>query len=340
MKKATVEDVARAAGVSTFTVSRALRDMQHVAPATKEKVLKAAEELQYTASKSAAALASGQTSRIALLCRERIAGWFMGELMDGLYDVLSPLSYDITVYRAGDTRQRKQFFTRLPANSNADAIILTGFSVTEQEQSALTDMGMPIVLVNSKDTGFSQGSVAVDDEDGEASAVRYLAALGHHRFCYVGRVDPLTSKTWGFDVRIRGYQNVIEDLGLIDCGAFHIDSDTPRSSRQAVASILSLSQRPTAICVWSDFHALSIVHELTKAGIRIPQDMSVIGFDGSDISAATGLSTIAQPARDIGRIAAKKALHLIAGEDLDEAHTTVPTTLEPRETTGPIRDNT
>lgn len=96
MKRATINDVALTAGVSTFTASRALRGKDHVAAATRDKVLKAAKELNYTASRSAAALASGRTNRIAMLARERLAGWFMGELFDGLYDELSRARYDLT----------------------------------------------------------------------------------------------------------------------------------------------------------------------------------------------------------------------------------------------------
>ena len=90
-----------------------------MAAATRDKVLKAAKELNYTASRSAAALASGRTNRIAMLARERLAGWFMGELFDGLYDELSRARYDLTVYRAGSVEERAEFFTRLPANRNA-----------------------------------------------------------------------------------------------------------------------------------------------------------------------------------------------------------------------------
>ena len=147
MKRATINDVALTAGVSTFTASRALRGKDHVAAATRDKVLKAAKELNYTASRSAAALASGRTNRIAMLARERLAGWFMGELFDGLYDELSRARYDLTVYRAGSVEERAEFFTRLPANRNADALIVSGFSATDEEADTLASMGMPIVSV-------------------------------------------------------------------------------------------------------------------------------------------------------------------------------------------------
>lgn len=199
MARTTIEDVAKAAGVSTFTVSRALRGMDHVAPSTREKVLEAAKNLNYTVSKAASSLASGQTNRIALLSRDRIAGWFMGELMDGLYDVLNPARYDLLVYRAGNIQERSTFFTNLPANRNADALIMTGFPATEQEEQALASMGMPIILVNSPDTDCCQGSVAINDEESETTLVRYLAAIGHRKFCYIGRKEPLPGSQWGHD---------------------------------------------------------------------------------------------------------------------------------------------
>ena len=148
-------------------------------------------------------------------------------------------------------------------------------------------------------------------------AVRYLAALGHRRFCYVGRTDPLTGKEWGFDARARGYKDEIVSLGLTDCGIHFIDSESPRSAKQVIATMLAQPERPTAICVWSDYYALRVVHELQAIGVRIPEDVSVFGFDGSDVAESIGLSTmVPTPPREIGQIAARKALNLVEGEDL------------------------
>ena len=338
MGQATIDDVAKAAGVSTFTVSRALRGKEHVAAATRQKVLRAAKELNYTASKAASSLASGRTNRIAVLARERIAGWFMGDLFDGLYDELSHAQYDMTVYRAGSEEERTEFFTRLPADRNADALIVCGFSATDEEARSLAGMNMPIVSVNSPYTSYCQASVAIDDEAAEAMAVRYLAALGHRRFCYIGRYDPLVGTEWGFDARARGYKDEIASLGLDDCGIHFIDGDDPRSAKQVIATMLTAPQRPTAICVWSDYYALRVVHELQSAGIRIPQDVSVFGFDGSDVATIIGLSTMVPTSpREIGHIAARKTLDLIAGKTLDEPHTTVPVAVEPGRTSAPLR---
>ena len=324
MARTTIEDVAKAAGVSTFTVSRALRGMDHVAPRTRDKVLKTAKELNYTVSKAASSLASGQTNRIALLSRDRIAGWFMGELMDGLYDVLNPARYDLLVYRAGNMKERSTFFTNLPANRNADALIMTGFPATKEEEQALTSMGMPIILVNSPDTDYCQGSVAINDEASEATMVRYLAAIGHRKFCYIGRKEPLPGSKWGHDDRAVGYRNTIADLNLTDCGIYYIDIIDPLSVKQIIATILALPERPTALCIWSDYYALPVIHELRNNGVRVPEDMSVAGHDGSDVAASIESTTMAQPAREIGRTAARKTLDLIQ------------TVLTPGDTTRPI----
>ena len=339
MGQATIDDVAKAAGVSTFTVSRALRGKEHVAASTREKVLRAAEELDYSASKSAAALATGKTNRIALLARERIAGWFMGGLLDGLYDVLSQAQYDLTFYRTGSTKERGEFFTRMPVKRNADALIITGFPPTDSEEKTLESIGVPIILANSPYIRSCQASVAIDDRAAEEKVVRYLAAIGHSRFCYIGCADPLVAYEWGFDdARKLGYQDAISALNLTDCGIYTLEIDSQRSARQVVSAILAQPEKPTAICVWSDYHALRVVHELTMAGIRIPEDVSVFGFDGSDVADSIGLSTmVPTPPREIGHIAARKALDLIDGKTLDEPHTKVPVMIEPGRTSAPLR---
>lgn len=343
MGKATIADVAKEAGVSTFTVSRALRGMDHVASQTRERVIAAAEKLDYTASKSAAALASGKTHRVALLAREAIGGWFMGELLDGLYDVLRPADYDILVFRAGSPAEREMFFRHLPAARNADALVITGFSATQKESAVLAAMGMPIVAVNSPNDTFTQGSLMVDDRAGEAAIVRYLAALGHTRLAYVGRRDPLLrtdsgqdeQRRWGFDKRIRGYHDAIAALHLQDCGDFTLDLADKGSAAQTAAEILASPVRPTAVCVWSDQYALSLLQALLADGVRVPQDMSVFGFDGSDFAQAVGLSTLSQPARQIGRQAASMVLDLIAGHQPPQTSVIIPTHLQPGVTSGP-----
>lgn len=332
MKRATIADVANLAGVSTFTVSRALHGKNRVAETTRQRVIDAAKTLNYTTSKSAAALANGRTQRIALLISESLSSPFNGLIEDGLYDVLRPANYDLLVYRAGDVSERADFFHHLPADRNADALVVS-FSVTEEEQRTVTSMGMPIVTVNALNNQYSQGSVSIDDIAAEGDAVRYLYALGHRKFCFVDMPEHL----WGTDNRVLGYRRAIQETGAQDCGVLTVENDPYRPACKAVAQLLAMPERPTAICGWSDHHAAAMMIELSRCGIRVPEDISIIGFDSFGPYRLLGLSSVEQPAREIGRIAARKALALINNEQLSEVHTIVPTSIIPGETTSPAR---
>ncbi|OZG49931.1 LacI family DNA-binding transcriptional regulator [Bombiscardovia coagulans] len=334
-RQATITDVARAAGVSTFTVSKALRNQPHVAPATRQRVLEAASKLNYAASKSAAALVSGKTKRVALLIGEQITGWFNGCIQEGIYDVLSTRGYDLLIYRAGSSKERQSFFEHLPAKRNADAIIVVSFTLTDAETQALQALDMPIIAIHSDTTDFSQGSVRIDDRQAEIEAVHYLSTLGHKRFSFLDRYNPLPEYSWGANQRINGYKEAIKRFNLVDCGVLSMDNSGEHPAKKAAAAILSMPKRPTAICAWSDNCALSLISELRQSGILIPEQLSVMGFDSSDVAELGGLSSVSQPARAIGANAAKKALDLINGVSLADAHTLIKTQIIPRDSTGP-----
>lgn len=332
-KKATIADVAKLANVSTFTASRALQGKPNVAAATQKRVIEAAKSLNYTASKAAAALASGKTNRVAILLGDQLAGWSNGNLQDGVYDILSSKGYDLLVYRAENDDERKKYFERLPANRNADGLIAS-FTLNNEESNALATMGMPIISVNSDSDTCCQGSVKIDDYQALKDAVGYLAGLGHKRFCFIDRENLLPDYEWSSGKRILGYQDAIAERYLVDCGIFIMPKSGERPARQIIAKLLSMENPPTAICTLSDDCALATCTELIYNGINIPQQVSVIGFDSSNISELTGISSISQPLRRIGQIAAQKLLTLLDGQTLEEPHSLVLAPIVPRNTTG------
>ena len=334
MTKVTIKDVARESGVSTYTVSRALRGLDHVSEATRAHVIATAHKLNYTISRSASDLATGSTHRIAVLMREKISGWFAGELLDGLYDVLEAEGYNLLIYRAGDIQERSSVFSTLPSDHNADALIVTGFSPSQHEQEMLKRLGIPIVAVNSSDIDSADCSLAIDDIQGETMAIRYLASLGHRRFCYLGRLDPLP--TWGRELRLEAYQQAMKELNLHDCGIFQADPNLQGSVATAIASMLASPVVPTAICAWADSHALAALSELRRNGLRLPDNISLIGFDGSTVARNLGLTTMSQPAREMGRKAARAALDLLNGVELEQRKLVIPAQLTPGTTTGPV----
>ena len=145
MARATISDVAAAAGVSQATVSRALRGIANVSPATRAKVEQAAEALNFTLSKSASTLASGRTMRVLLLVSGPLNTWFNASVLQGVYDVLAPEGYDTIPAFVTNREQLDRFFRDLPRDRNADAIIITSFEFDTALHDQLSALGMPVV---------------------------------------------------------------------------------------------------------------------------------------------------------------------------------------------------
>ena len=186
MTQASIQAVAREAGVSVSTVSRAFAKPDLVLPETRERVMAAAEKLNYRISRSAAALKSGQSFRIALLLSESIVTWFNSRIYAGLDSVFHPAGYDISVFSMTNADERRNFFTDLPVRRNADAVVVSSFNIEPDESRKLKSMNVPIVGINiPSNNGFDAG-VSIDDHAAEHIAVDHLVALGHQRIAYIG----------------------------------------------------------------------------------------------------------------------------------------------------------
>ncbi|MDO4913865.1 MAG: substrate-binding domain-containing protein, partial [Bifidobacteriaceae bacterium] len=151
---------------------------------------------------------------------------------------------------------------------------------------------------------------------------RYLASIGHKDFMYIGEPDYYTKKEWGFDTRALGYKDTVDKLGLNNLGMITIDTEKSDTASQIISMILNMDTRPTAICTWCDTTAFHVIRALESSNIRVPQDISVAGFDGSNIAQVMNLTgMVPDSPKDIGQLAAQKTLALIRGEDLAQKHT-------------------
>ena len=156
MAKASIQAVAKEAGVSVSTVSRTFAKPDLVLPETRDKVMAAAEKLDYSISRSAAALKSGQSFRIALLASETITTWFNANIFAGLDSVLRPAGYDTVAYPMRNAEERHDFFADLPVRRNADAVIVSSFNIEPAEVERLKHMHVPIIGINIPSTdGFT-----------------------------------------------------------------------------------------------------------------------------------------------------------------------------------------
>ena len=324
-------DVAKRAGVSVSTVSRALRSSGLVAPATAERVRQAAEELDFAVSRAASSLASGRLDRVAMLLSGSLGSWFNGCLLDATYAALHARRQELLIYRTLSSEERDAFFATLPARRNADALIVGSMELTAAQRQRLQNLGMPLVFVNQRHPGAT--SVAVDDAAGAEVATRHLLNLGHRRVAYVGYAHELSVRHSSAR-RLTGYRTTMAGARVPARDQREILTSRTGDGQDVVSQVLGAPRPPTALLVESDDLAMRVLAALWRVGLRTPQDMSVVGFDDHAMAQTFGLTTMAQPVPELGRRAAELALGLAAGETPRRRSITLPTSLVLRATTG------
>ena len=338
-EEATISDVARLAEVSTATVSRALRRPGQVKPATRARILEAAQALSYGATRSASSLASGRTDRIAILNGGSLAHWFTSEILQGAYTVIRDHQMDLTLYRAGTAAEREQFFRTLPARKNADAMMVTSFKLREDETAHLSRLHMPLVFLNM--SADPHPNVSIDDDQAARRVARHLVSLGHRVFAVVGSASQHQGAFWSSDTRRDSFEQEVKTLSPAAV-VHHLSVPAvlaPNAAELATQSILDQTQPPTAVFVLLDELAIPLIHTLRRQGLRVPQDISVVGFDDHPMAASFGLTTVHQPVAEIGARGADLAVRLAAGEQDAPTHITIPTSLVLRQSTASPLDS-
>jgi DNA-binding LacI/PurR family transcriptional regulator len=331
-----IEDVARRAGVSIATVSRALRGLPDVAAATRDRVLEAAAELDYVASPFAARLASGRTATVGVVV-PFVNRWFFAEVIDGVEAALRKSGFDLLLYNLGDEEGRARFFDVMPIRKRVDAVLIASLVLDDAEFDALGALSCPVGLLGLERPGFL--STRIDDVAGARTAVRHLLELGHRR---IGLIGGDTDDPMRFTPPLRrrdGYRDALREAGvepdpdLEVLGYFTIDGGGEAASR-----LLAIPDRPTALFAESDEMAYGAMRAARRAGLRVPEDVAIIGFDDHVNAELMNLSTIRQPVAEQAVDITTRLLSIIAAPDGDGADEVVlPTELVVRGSTDPAR---
>lgn len=336
---ATIADVAREAGVSQATVSRTLHGSPKVSPATRERVLAAADRLRFTLSQNASSLASGRTGRVLVLCSGPLGSWFNAGVMQGAYEEAHPQDYDLTPACVTGREELDAYAKALPTSRNADAAIVCSFRMTDSLATQLGTVSMPTVGVDipGAPRGFD-ASVGVDNAVGMRRAVRLLRSLGHPRIAFAcDLVDD--GLVYNASERREAFLEAAAACGYgpgearVVTVAPHGPIDVEGLAERLAVRVLSDGNRPTALCVETDLLAIALVAELRRQGIRVPQDMSVIGFDDAAVARVADLTTVRQDPVELGRRAMSMALGLLHGEEPVVPHVLVEPSLVLRGTT-------
>ncbi len=332
----TIRDVADAAGVSTATVSRALRGLPHVDPVTRERVERVAKEMDYVVSPSASRLASGRTGTIGVIA-PFIARWFFSTVLSGVESVLQASDIDLLVFEVGDPATHYRIPPEQRLRGRVDGLLVVSLPSDESAVAHLLSLGMPVSLIGSSAAGVP--SVSIDDVAAGRIATQHLINIGHERIAIISGQPNPTGFTPAEDRR-RGYQAALTEAGL--SAGEELESYgyfTVAGGEQAMTGLLALSKPPTAVFAASDEMAFGAIRALQRHGMRPGHDVAVIGIDGHDLSDLLDLSTVVQPVRDLGRMATEALLTQLrlpaAERGLVAQATAVPTSLVVRGSTVP-----
>jgi DNA-binding LacI/PurR family transcriptional regulator len=295
-----IEEVAKLAGVSTATVSRALSGRGHVSPASKAKVEDAAAQLGYVVSSNASSLASGRTRNVGVVI-PFLNRWYFSSVLEGAQQALLRHGYDLTLYNlSGDGRERSSVFEHFLLRQRVDAVIAVSLELTEHEVQRLHELGKPLVGVGGPIPGVR--TLTIDDVAVARLATEHLIALGHRRIAHIGGQLEFDLDFHLPTNRRIGYEGALRDAGIeLDPRLFAAADFTIRGGYHAAKQLLGVPHdRPTAIFAASDEMAIGCILAARDLGMVVPRDVSIIGIDDYDLSDFFGLSTVAQFPRGQG----------------------------------------
>ncbi|UOE43808.1 LacI family DNA-binding transcriptional regulator [Agromyces larvae] len=310
-----IDDVARLAGVSTATVSRALSGRGHVSPASKAKVEEAAARLGYVVSSSASSLASGRTRNVGVVV-PFLNRWFFSSVLEGVQQALLRTGYDLTLYNlAGDGDERATVFEQFLLRRRVDAVIAISLELTEAEVNRLHELGKPLVGVGGPIPGVR--TLIIDDVAVARLATEHLLGLGHRRIAHIGGDLEFDLDFHLPTNRRLGYEAALRDAGIEPDPARFAPADfTIRGGYHAAKQLLGAPHdRPTAIFAASDEMAIGSILAARDLGMVVPRDVSIIGVDDHDLSDFFGLTTVAQ----FPRVQGEQAVELLMDE-LEPGH--------------------
>jgi LacI family transcriptional regulator len=327
----TIIDVAQEAGVSYATVSRVLNNDPHVKTETRERVIHTITRLGYTVNQQARNLAGGHSHVVGLLVPDLGTG-YIGEIIRGIDEALATAQYDLMLYTTHRRKTKESAYVTSLTQGMTDGLLLVLPRDPAEYLISLRQRHFPYVLIDHQGISEAESAVGATNRQGGYDATRYLLELGHCRIGFItGTMDLGCSRD-----RLAGYHaalNVCQvpiDPALIREGDFN-----QPTGYQAARELLDLPHPPTAIFASNDVMAFGVMEAVRDRGLRIPEDVSIVGFDNIPQAehVSPQLTTIEQPLADMGREATRRLLGLIANADLPLTRVELPTKLVVRAST-------
>jgi LacI family transcriptional regulator len=314
-KKTTIKDIARKANVSHTTVSRALNDKSRIKSETKEKIILIAKELNYRPDFIARSLVMRRTKTLGLVITT-IANPFYTELSQGIESTAISLGYNIILCSTNYDLSAEKKYVDMLQSKGVDGIIFTSAHMGDPNIIRLAEEGFPIILVNRRTyhptVRDKVDYVGVDNIRGGFLAVEHLIKLGHER---IGVIGGSSESSVGFE-RLEGGKKALAAYGLKVMGDYFLEGDFLRGSGyQGGKRFLAMGMPPTAIFATNDYMALGTYQAIVEEGIRVPEEVALIGFNDIEFTSMKGieLTTIGQKKYEMGALAVRRLVERVEG---------------------------
>lgn len=311
-----IKDVARLAGVSHSTVSRALRHSPLIPAATTERIQRIAKEAGYTASAIGRSLVTRKTHTVGVVVTT-IADPFNGDVVAGIEELANQHRYSVMLANSQGNADREIAVVRTFEEQRVDGVLVASSRLGALYASRLSQLQIPIVLINNHHPSEFAHSVSIDNLDGAYRAVEHLIKLGHRSIAYIGNSSGLGSDT----DRHTGYRKALREARIAQQSRFSIQADgKPDGGMGAARQLLSQAHPPTAIFCYNDMTALGVLREAAAKGLDVPGDLSLVGFDDLFFAPLLNppLTTVQQPRKEIGRTAMELLLALLEGKPAEK----------------------
>lgn len=315
MPQVSIIDLARIAQVSPSTVSRALQDNPRISPERRAEIQALAERLGYRPSQVARGLVTGRTHTLGVVASD-VTDPFVAEVLKGVEAGAREAGYGVLIAMSNRNPAEEIEAAEVLLDHQVDGLIVIS-SRAPDRYTRVEARDVPIVLLNNEQPGPNIYSVRMDNEAGAREAVTYLHALGHRRIAFVAGPEGGRSSR----ERLSGYRQ-----GIAGCGLAAADeliqqgAGLPEDGRAALDAFLRLENPPTAALCYNDLSAIGLLAAAAKAGTRVPDELSVVGYDNIPLSAyaVPPLTTVEQPKAAMGRAAIEVCLAALSGEAMGD----------------------
>ncbi len=327
-KKPTIYDVAKRSGTSISTVSRVLNSPDKVNVETRRKISEAIDALRFVPKADARARALRENGRIGVITPFFTAPSFVQRLR-GIAGALSKENYDLVIYTVDSQDRLQSYLSSLPLTGNLDGLVIVSLPVGEADVRRLVIHNLPTVLLEFPHPKLN--SVEIDDVGGGRMAAEYLLQKGHKRLAFLGDTDLPEYAIHPVNLRLLGFRQTLKDAGIAIPEEFiRLAPYTQEQTQQAATELLSVANPPTAFFAASDFQALGVIKAARKIGVKVPEQLAVIGFDDIDFAEYEDLTTIRQHLDESGRLAVGILFSHIADNSRPTQHIRLPLTIVER----------